>query len=510
MKKHKLNVFGMSKRLKDKLMKNKVFIITIIAWVVATLFRMFNHIPWLDEAHAWTIAQDLSLVEIIKLMKIEGHTLIWYLMLMPFAKMDWGYPYVMQILNWVFCFGAIILLWKKAPFNNLVKVLITFSFPFFTVYPIIARCYSIGIFLLFLLTILFKDKLKYPIIYSILLVLCANTSVMALFGATAFGILFLYDFIKEKQDLKNLIIPLIIFVLGGGLILYLLVGSDATAITDYKGFSIFKEDVVLWYFIPTILCIIASIFLMRKSPKALFFLGFTYLALTYCSIFKYYGHYWNHYFYYIYLILVIWLGMEKEKSSKPLMIVLAIISLLNISSYGTINENTKNISLKGMSDIMIKEIISDSNFENKTIILDDIDSIGFKLLPYSKTKNINEISYCSGKGYDSNIKDFPPENVWCHFKDEDTLIQNNSSKRISSLMENKDAFLILYFKQGIYPEWLREVLKENSNLVAKVATFKDGKVQGNSFTWDNLKLTPYKCFSYEKTQVKCIWYVEKN
>ena len=43
--------------------------------------------------------------------------------------------------------------------------------------------------------------------------------------------------------------------------------------------------------------------------------------------------------------------------------------------------------------IMIKEIISDSNFENKTIILDDIDSIGFKLLPYSKTKNINESIY---------------------------------------------------------------------------------------------------------------------
>ena len=490
------------------MMKNKVFIITIIAWVVATLFRMLNHIPWLDEAHAWTIAQDLSIVEIIKLMKIEGHTLIWYLMLMPFAKMNWGYPYIMQILNWIFCLGAIILLWKKAPFNNLVKFLITFSFPFFTVYPIIARCYSVGIFLLFLLTIMFKDKLKHPVIYSILLVLCANTSVMALFGATAFGILFLYDFFKEKCELKQLIIPLIIFLLGGSLILGLLFGSNSTVINDYKGLTIFKDDVVLWYFIPTLACIITSIFLMRKSKKALFFLGFTYLALAYCSIFKYYGHYWNHYFYYIYLILATWLVSDKEKFSKPLMILLAIISLLNINCYGAINENTKNISLKGISDIMIKEIISDSNFENKTIILDDIDSIGFKLLPYSKTKNINEVSYCSGKGYDSNIKDFPPENEWCYFKDEDTLIQNNSSKRISSLME-KDAFLILYFKQGIYPEWLRETLKENNNTIAKVADFKNGKIIGNSFAWDNLKLTPYKCFSYEKTQVKCIWYVEK-
>ena len=304
-------------------MKNKVFIITIIAWVVATLLRMLNHIPWLDEAHAWTIAQDLSIVEIVKLMKIEGHTLIWYLMLMPFAKLNIGYPYVMQILNWIFCLGAIILLWKKAPFNNLVKFLITFSFPFFTVYPIIARCYSVGIFLLFLLTIMFKDKLKHPVIYSILLVLCANTSVMALFGATAFGILFLYDFFKEKCEIKNLIIPSIIFILGGSLILYLLRGADSTYLAEFKGVSAFLNNVVWWYFIPTLACIITSIFLMRKSKKALFFLGFTYLALAYCSIFKYYGHYWNHYFYYIYLILATWLVSDKEKFSKPLMILLA-------------------------------------------------------------------------------------------------------------------------------------------------------------------------------------------
>ena len=30
-----------------------------------------------------------------------------------------------------------------------------------------------------------------------------------------------------------------------------------------------------------------------------------------------------------------------------------------------------------------------------------------------------------------------------------------------------------------------------------------------SKTKHNLKMTPYKCFAYEKTQIKCIWYVEK-
>ena len=492
-------------------MKNKVFLISIVIWVVATLFRMFNHIPWLDEAHAWTIAQDLNFVEIIKLMKIEGHTLIWYLMLMPFAKLDWGYPYIMQILNWVFCFGAIILLWKKAPFNNLVKVLITFSFPFFTVYPILARCYSIGIFLLFLLTILFKDKLKHPIIYSILLVLCANTSVMALFGATAFGILFLYDFFREKQDLKNLIIPSIIFVLGGSLILYLLVGSDATYLDEFNGFSAFLGNVTWWYFIPVSICVLGSAILIKNSKKALFFLFFTYLMLTYCSIFKYYGHYWNHYFYYIYLILVIWLGVEKEKSSKLLMIVLAIVSIFNLYSYGNLSDIVNKEIFSYETQNVFNAIINDKNLENSRIILDDVNYIGYVLTPYKVKKNFDLKSYCADDDYTTDTKNLPKETEWCYFEDgkKDSYIQVYDSKRLSKLVDNK-AFFIAYFKQELYPEKLKQLLNEYPKAIVTMAKFENGKIKGSSFTWNNLKLTPYKCFSYEKTQVKCIWYVEKT
>ncbi len=402
----------------------------MVIWIVATLFRMLNHIPWLDEAHAWTIAQDLSIVEIVKLMKIEGHTLIWYLMLMPFAKLNIGYPYVMQILNWIFCLGAIILLWKKAPFNNLVKFLITFSFPFFTVYPIIARCYSIGIFLLFLLTIMFKDKLKHPVIYSILLVLCANTSVMALFGATAFGILFLYDFFKEKCELKQLIIPLIIFLLGESLILGLLLGSNSTVINDYKGLTIFKDDVVLWYFIPTLACIITSIFLMRKSKKALFFLGFTYLALAYCSIFKYYGHYWNHYFYYIYLILAIWLVSDRETLSKPLMVILTLVSLFNISTYGHLSDIVNKEIFSYQSQNIFKTIVKDNNLQNSRIILDDVNYIGYVLKPYSNKKAFDLKSYCSEEAYSTDTKNLPKEIFALEGSGTDKLLDFTDTKKV--------------------------------------------------------------------------------
>ena len=98
-------------------MKNKLFIISMVIWIVATLFRMLNHIPWLDEAHAWTIAQDLSIVEIVKLMKIEGHTLIWYLMLMPFAKL--GFPYITEsLISWIIMCITTWLILTKSPFKK--------------------------------------------------------------------------------------------------------------------------------------------------------------------------------------------------------------------------------------------------------------------------------------------------------------------------------------------------------------------------------------------------------
>ncbi len=126
--------------------QNWVMIISLLLWVTVTLIRVFNHSPWYDEAHAWTIAQELNLIEIIRLMRIEGHTFIWYLLLMPFAKTNFMYPYSMLLLNWLFCFIAILILWLKSPFNNWIKFLISFSFPFLALYPVVARCYAIGIY----------------------------------------------------------------------------------------------------------------------------------------------------------------------------------------------------------------------------------------------------------------------------------------------------------------------------------------------------------------------------
>ncbi|MBR6099351.1 hypothetical protein IKP85_06360, partial [bacterium] len=125
-------------------LNSKIFgVIVLILWVLITLLRVSHHQPWYDEAHAYMLAQNLTIPELIAEMKYEGHLLVWYLLIMPFAKLKLWYPYPMQILNWLSAFIALLVMWKKAPFHPVTKTIITFSYPFIAEMPVIARCYSV-------------------------------------------------------------------------------------------------------------------------------------------------------------------------------------------------------------------------------------------------------------------------------------------------------------------------------------------------------------------------------
>lgn len=177
-----------------------------IVWTLSLIFFSQIH-PGEDVAHAWTIAANTNVLQLIDLMKVEGHFLIWYLCIMPFAKFPNLYPYAMSVINWIFCLSAIIYMWKKAPFHNFIKVCITFSVPFLQIYAIYPRCYSIGILFLFLAAGLYKDRIEKPFKYLICLILAANTSFVACIPAGIMGILFIYDiiehYIKKPESINH-------------------------------------------------------------------------------------------------------------------------------------------------------------------------------------------------------------------------------------------------------------------------------------------------------------------
>ena len=150
--------------------KNKLFYIFPIIFSVITLIIALLRIPFWDETHAFEIAR-LNFFQIFYLTRIEGHYLLWYLILKPFSSISL-YPYPMLIINWLFCVGAVFVLWLKSPFNNLEKILITFSSPFVFYFAPVARCYSIGVLFLFLICSKFRERYKKYHLFSWLLLIC--------------------------------------------------------------------------------------------------------------------------------------------------------------------------------------------------------------------------------------------------------------------------------------------------------------------------------------------------
>ena len=116
--------------ISSKTLNNIIMFVSIIIFATFSLYKALNHVPFFDEINAWNIAAYLKPSEIFEITRHEGHLFIWYFLLMPFAKNNIGFPVAMQLINWFFVIGSIIILWWKAPFNNFAKLLITFSMPF--------------------------------------------------------------------------------------------------------------------------------------------------------------------------------------------------------------------------------------------------------------------------------------------------------------------------------------------------------------------------------------------
>ena len=315
--------------ISDKTLNNAVMVVSIIVFVVFSMYKTLTHVPFFDEINAWNIAAYLKPSEIFEITRHEGHLFIWYFLLIPFAKNDIGFPVAMQLINWIFCLGAVLLLWFKAPFNTITKFFITFSMPI-QVFYIHARCYGIGIFLLFYVCTMYKDRLKHPFLYAFLLILIGNTSLMALILAFAIGVCFLYDLAKalqEKVFSKVKILQILSICALGGFIIILQLFNHTTMyyITEnlnhaesfYKIYLGFENQALNIIFAICHLGILAfawDFFEKDKLPFA--FLSITYFLLLITYFCTYNIKVWHFSFLFIILIIAIWIYLAENEITK--------------------------------------------------------------------------------------------------------------------------------------------------------------------------------------------------
>lgn len=194
--------------------------IKLIIFVLYLIFNgilLYRHEMWRDEINVWLMGRDLSVIELFREIKYQGHPCLWYLLIMPFAKL--GFPCrIMGIISFtVMSLTAALYLWK-APIHLLIKGITLFT-PIFTYYYAeIARGYCLVAFLIILLAYFYPKRNQKPLFYGLLLGLLVQADTIALPVAGMISAMWLMEnawaTVKEKSKdalitlLKGLWIPL--------------------------------------------------------------------------------------------------------------------------------------------------------------------------------------------------------------------------------------------------------------------------------------------------------------
>lgn len=352
----------------------------ILIFAVVSLLIMLNRIPFWDETHAYSISR-LLLSEIWFLTRIEGHPILWYLIIKPFSSLDL-YPWSMWIINWIFCLGAIFVLWKSAPFSPVVKTLITFSTPFLYYFAPVARCYSVGILLLFLICAYYKKRFKKPFLFSLLIAISAHTSIMVAVGSFYIGLLFLYDLflkLKSKTFSFKKVLGIVFIFLSSAIFLILqfigmrkpLVENKLEVWNVLSRSAIFPQAISVFPLILHLVCSIAFYYFayltFKKTKRGFFFISLTYLTLTLIFLFIYKGSHWNYYFYFVYFILLFWIFGRKILINKFAKILFVSILVLFIFPKAVLETGKMDLIYASRSKLIAKQIVNNEFLKNSKL-----------------------------------------------------------------------------------------------------------------------------------------------
>jgi len=119
-------------------------------YVFLSVAALFFHECWRDEIQALLIAKaPIGIQEFFTdTLSYEGHPFLWFYLLKIFSPFG-VHPLGLQILNSLLMCSTIAIFWWKFPLPKTLKSLLIFNYFFLFEYGVIARSYSLGIFLVF-------------------------------------------------------------------------------------------------------------------------------------------------------------------------------------------------------------------------------------------------------------------------------------------------------------------------------------------------------------------------
>lgn len=398
----------------NKLLDYIIFII----FVIINFILMFYHEPWRDEIHAWTMAENLSIKDLFIVSRFDGHPVLWHLILMPFAKLNFPI-FTLNIISWlIVCFSAWIFIFKTK-LNIIFKYLVLFTIPFTYVYSAISRNYCLILLLLMIIGSFYDKRYSHPILYSILISLLIYTHSLA-WGIVAgltitFHIyeLFMYLF-KNKRDIniKPILVGFIIIVVNTILVVLQLYGSTNP---DYSTSALSSNQLLINTFIMILFILMISFIIIKLFAKdnlkeyLIMLIGLLFQCLVYIVFYSSILLQRFMLVFVVYLFFIMLLSKTNiKKNYLNLFCVLYVIIMIVSTGLKLFYINVKLDIKYPYSSAQEMANYINTNLSNEDTILIDSSIICQTIEPYLEYSHLYDIVY---NDYFENIKYMSNDNV---------------------------------------------------------------------------------------------------
>lgn len=216
------------------------------------IFMLFRHEMWRDEAYVWVMVKNASVGEIFSMLPVVGHPCLWFVYLLPFAKL--GLPFeCLGILSAVPMIAAVYIFMSDEEVSWPVKTVCLGSSVFFFYNTVVARPYCLSVLMIVLLMRFWKSRREHALRYCIAAVLLSWTHVI--FAGFCGGILLELWFSKDNKEERNRgVIPSSIVLFAGLALMVLQVWQfdpsassrpvDAQSLAEYAGKEHFTEGLL--------------------------------------------------------------------------------------------------------------------------------------------------------------------------------------------------------------------------------------------------------------------------
>ena len=216
--------------------KNRIALILTFLYGGGIVYLSSIHVVWRDEVRALSIAMDNpSIMQLFKNLHNEGHPFLWYVFLWLGFQVTHSVA-ILKCMSILAASGAAYLVFSRAPFTLLQKVLLVLGFFPIYQYSVVCRGYGLSMALFFLFCCLYTERFKKIILVSVILFLLANSEAHALIIVSAIFLSLVAEMIFKRNEIFRqkrsgiLVISGFVIIVAGILLSVLQIYPDETSI----------------------------------------------------------------------------------------------------------------------------------------------------------------------------------------------------------------------------------------------------------------------------------------